>query len=72
MRKNEIAPISSKMTLHSVKSVVSEIGYILTYRNFSEIYFSKLTPMALNIVGMVLKVAGGNFVHTVKISGQLN
>ena len=29
-------------------------------------------PRGLNLVGMVLKVAGGNFVHTVKISGQLN
>ena len=29
-------------------------------------------PWGLNLVGMVLKVAGGNFVHTVKISGQLN
>ena len=46
MRKNEIAAISSKMTfLHSVKSVVPEISYILTYRNFSEIYFSKWTPL---------------------------
>ena len=31
-----------------------------------------LEPHGVNIVGMDLKVAGGNFDQTVKISGQLN
>ena len=46
MRKDEIATISSKMTfLHSVKSVVLEIGYISTYQKFQRNLFGKVDPI---------------------------
>ena len=70
LRKNEIAVISSKMTfLHSVKSVVPEIGHILTYPNFSEIYFSKWTPppMALNVTNSMIINMTNTLVNMINI-----
>ena len=77
----DLTPIFSKILHHKASGrLPAKIGLKNAEKPQNRRFFTQRppkwgltrTPWGLNLVGMVLKVVGGNFVHTVQISGQLN